>query len=246
MGALGVAANELFMYPYWVLEKGYTRDLGDPSSPGWTERAKQSIHHVWLDAGFATVLATVVTAAFFLLGAAILHDEGIRPQGIQVVDQVSSVFTRSYGEWSKLIFFVGAFCTLFSTLVVIAAASGRMGADLFNSLGLLEATNQQTVRRWHQIVQTLWIIGLLAAYFVLQARPEQFVVWGHFVLGVFLTPLLMICICWLAFHTDRRVRMRWPAATALVTSVVIILACVAINAIVKYAPGMMGGLDAAK
>jgi hypothetical protein len=56
----------------------------------------------------------------------------------------------------------------------------------------------------------------------------------------------MICICWLAFHTDRRVRMRWPAATALVTSVVIILACVAINAIVKYAPGMMGGLDAAK
>jgi Mn2+/Fe2+ NRAMP family transporter len=246
MGALGVAANELFMYPYWVLEKGYTRDLGDPSSAGWAERAKQQIRIIWLDAGFATILATVVTAAFFLLGAAILHDEKILPQGIQVVDQISSVFTRSYGEWSRLIFFAGAFCTLFSTLVVGAAASGRMGADLLNSLGLFDTTNQQAVRRCHQIIQTLWIIGLLVAYFLLQARPEPFVVWGHFVLGVFLTPLLMICICWLAFHTDRRVRMRWPAATALVASVVIILACVAINAIVKYAPGLTDLLNASK
>ena len=48
-----------------------------------------------------------------------------------------------------------------------------------------------------------------------------------------MTPLLMFCICWLAFHTDRRVRMRWPAAVALVGSVAIILACVLINLAVQ-------------
>jgi hypothetical protein len=53
------------------------------------------------------------------------------------------------------------------------------------------------------------------------------------VLGAFLTPLLMCCICWLAFRTDRRVRMGRLTAVLLVASVMIIFACVSINAAVQ-------------
>ena len=78
---------------------------------------------IWLDAGLATVLATIMTAAFYLLGAAVLHREEIEPTGLEVVDQISKVYTESFGEWSKVIYVFGAFCVLYSTLIVVAAAT---------------------------------------------------------------------------------------------------------------------------
>jgi Mn2+/Fe2+ NRAMP family transporter len=229
MGALGVAANELFMYPYWILEKGYARELGDPASAGWTDRARQWIRTIWLDAGLSTALATIVTAAFFLLGAAVLYRQQIVPDGLAVVDQISQVYTESYGAWSKWLFLVGAFCTLFSTLVVVAAASGRMWTDLLASMGFVPSRDPQAIRRCHQVVQTVWMVGLLAAYLLIDEQPKSLIVAGHFVLGAVMMPLLMFAICWLAFHTDRRVRMGTFAAAALMTSVLIILFCVVAN-----------------
>ena len=220
------------MYPYWVLEKGYARELGDPASPGWPERARGWIGTIWLDAGLSTALATLVTAAFFLLGAAVLHREQNVPTGLEVVDQISNVFTASYGEWSKVVFLIGAFCTLLSTLVVVAAASGRMGADLLGTLRAIDPTNDRTVHRCHQLIQTAWLVGLLAVFLSMQSRPDRYIVSGHFVLGAFLTPLLMFCICWLAFRTDRRVRMGWWTAAGLLASVAIIFGCVVVNVVV--------------
>ena len=107
MGALGVAANELFMYPYWILEKGYAEKLGDPSDPRWASRARHWINTIRLDAGLATIVATVVTAAFYLLGAAVLFRQHVMPQGLGVVEQISSVYTATYGEWSRWVFYVG-------------------------------------------------------------------------------------------------------------------------------------------
>ncbi|HEY3392183.1 MAG TPA: Nramp family divalent metal transporter, partial [Lacipirellulaceae bacterium] len=229
MGALGVAANELFMYPYWVLEKGYARELGDPTSAGWTERARHWIRTVWLDAGLSTLLATLVTAAFFLLGAAVLNRQETVPEGLEVVDQISRVYTESWGAWSKWPFVLGAFCTLFSTLVVIAAASGRMWTDLFRSMGIVEAGDAEATRRCHQVVQTVWIGCLVTASLLIKQAPADLIIAGHFVLGAIMTPLLMFAICWMAFHTDARVRMGRGTTVALIASVLIILVCVLAN-----------------
>jgi Mn2+/Fe2+ NRAMP family transporter len=234
MGALGVAANELFMYPYWVLEKGYARQLGDANDPGWVARARQWINVIRLDAGLSTLLATVVTAAFFLLGCAVLFRQGLEPQGLGVVEQISSVYTTTYGEWSQLVFFAGAFCTLFSTLVVYTAASGRMWTDLATSLRILDRENPVSTRRCLQGVQLVWLAALWAGFLLLEKQPAKLIVLGHFVLGAFMTPLLMLAICWMAFHTDRRVRMgRWWAA-ALLASAAIILYCVLDGLYLQY------------
>lgn len=238
MGALGVAANELIMYPYWILEKGYARDLGDPDSEGWADRVRQRVNWIWLDAGLSTALATVVTAAFFLLGAAVLFRNRVVPQGPAVIEQISGVFTESWGEWSKIIFAGGAFCTLFSTLVVVAAASGRMAADLLCTFRILDRSNSQAIHRCHRWVQTFWLVGLLAVFLLLPTQPERYVKSGHYILGVFMTPLLMFCIVWLAFQTDRRVRMgRWTTV-ALLISVAIIFGCVVVSTILQFLGGV--------
>jgi manganese transport protein len=236
MGALGVAANELFMYPYWILEKGYADKLGDRNDAAWTARARHWINTIRLDAGLATIVATVVTAAFYLLGAAVLFRRSVMPQGLGVVQQIAAVYTATYGEWSRWVFYIGAFCTLFSTLVVYTAASGRMWTDLFGSLGWLDRKNPQSTRRSHQLVQLAWLVALLAAFLLLEKQPARLIVLGHFVLGAFMTPLLMFAILWMAFHTDSRVRMgRWWGG-ALVTSAAVILTCVLVGLAIQYWP----------
>ena len=236
MGALGVAANELFMYPYWVLEKGYARELGDPADAGWTARARHWINTIRLDAGLATIVATIVTAAFFLLGAAVLHRQGVMLEGLQVLETISNVYTASYGPWSRDVFLAGAFCTLFSTLVVYTAASGRMWTDMFASMGFVNRDDANGVRRSHQIVQAVWLAALLAGFLVMPKQPAQWIVLGHFVLGAFMTPLLMFAIAWMAFHTDARVRMGRGWAVALVASILVILACVLVGLAIQYWP----------
>lgn len=235
MGALGTAANELFMYPYWILEKGYAKELADPESEGWVARARHWINMVRVDAGLSTAVATIVTAAFFLLGCAVLYREGIQPEGLGVVDQISRVYTNAYGEWSKVLFMAGAFCTLFSTLVVVVAASGRMWADLFSSLGYLDRRDEAAVRKCHRVMQIVWIAGLLAGYYLtLRWDPHVLIIAGHFVLGAFMTPLLMGCICWLAFRTDRRVRMGRLSALALLATAATFLFCVLYGLKIQY------------
>jgi manganese transport protein len=236
MGALGVAANELFMYPYWVLEKGYARELGDQNDPGWRGRARHWIDTIRLDAGLATIIATVVTAAFFLLGAAVLHRQGVKPEGLQVLEQISSVYTATYGEWSRDLFYVGAFCTLFSTLVVYTAASGRMWTDMFACMNIVRRDDEPAMRRSHRIVQLVWLVGMFIAFLAMPKQPAQWIVLGHFVLGAFMTPLLMLAILWMAFHTDARVRMGNAWAIALLASAAVILACVLGGLAVQYWP----------
>jgi Mn2+/Fe2+ NRAMP family transporter len=226
MGALGTTANELFMYPYWLREKGYGRDLPGQHGEAWLSRAERWVRGLHIDVGFSTLVATGVTVAFYLLGAAVLHRKGIHPDGIAVVEQISQVFTQSHGAWSYAVFMAGAFCTLFSTLVVVTAATGRMWADVLCSMGAVERNDERAVRRVHKAVQAIYLAGMLAAFLAIPQPPVRLVVFGQFFSAVFNTPLIMFAICWLAFHTDRRLRMRFWTAAALLASVAVVLTCV--------------------
>ena len=104
----------------------------------------------------ATLLATVITAAYFLVGCAILHQKGEVPSGIKVVEQLSQIYTETYGQWSYSIFMFGGFCTLFSTIVVVVAASGRMWTDLLSSMGVFQWEDSLFHRR-------LYIVPALVA-----------------------------------------------------------------------------------
>ncbi len=229
MGGLGVSGIELLVYPYWIHEKGYAKFLGDPNSPGWSDRARGWIRIIKIDAAAATILATVITAAFFLLGCAILHRQGIQPEGIGVVDKMSAIFTGTYGNWSRGLFLVGAFCTLFSTLLHATAANARIFTDFFASVGFIDRQNFQSVNFSHRIVQALFLLVVLMTFLLLPSQPEQLVLLSHYLIGLVGTPIAIIAILFLAFQTDRRVRMNGLTTLLLVTSVAVILFCVGLG-----------------
>jgi manganese transport protein len=260
MGALGATANELFMYPYWILEKGYAEFTGPPDSDGWKERTKGWIRIIQIDVGVATFLTTIITAAYFLMGAAVLHSQGIEVKGTGVVDELSRMFTDSYGPWSRGLFLIGAFCTLFSTLIVGIAAFARMWGDMFVCLGTIAKGDAKGVRKCQRIAEAgyMIMIPLLAIYGGTIAKfmthlilgpgelgpdgepdpdskigPATLVIAGQYVSGLFCTPLLIFAICWLAFRTDKRVRMGRASAVCLVLSVIAITACILISTVMN-------------
>ena len=72
-GITGVGAAELFMYPYWCVEKGYARFCGKrQSTRDWEQRARGWIRVMHLDIICSMVIYTVATLAFYLLGAGVL------------------------------------------------------------------------------------------------------------------------------------------------------------------------------
>ena len=225
MGALGVAATELFVYSYWVLEKGYARNVGPRDSEGWQERARGWIRTLQVDAGLATLLTTTVTVSYFLLGCAILFRQGQIPEGMGVVEQMSLIYTDTYGNWSRSLFLFGAFCTLTSTVMAGTAANGRAFTDLFCSLGFLDRNRPKAINRSHRIVQSLFLGSLLILFLWLQKPPATLVVLSGYLIAMFGTPLAIIGICWLAFKTDHRLRMGRMTTAFLLGSVAVILTC---------------------
>ena len=232
LGALGTTANEMFMYPYWILEKGYGDNLGSPDDEGWVDRAKGWIKVLQLDAGVATLLAGVITAAYFLVGCAILHKKGEVPSGMKVVEQLSQIYTETYGAWSYGVFMFGGFCTLFSTIVVVVAASGRMWTDLLSSMGTFEYENPMARRKYNRIFQNIYLaafLGLTIYSSVFGANPAELVILGQWVNGVFNTPLLMIGVLYLAYQTDKRLRMSTITSLLLIATAAAIMACILIE-----------------
>ena len=227
LGALGATANEIFMYPYWIREKGYGRHLPDQGSPDWSEQTRGWIRVLQFDVAVCTLLATIITGAYFMMGAAVFHDHGDAPQGDGVVARLSALYTESFGTWSYAVFIAGAFCTLMSTLVVGIAAGGRMWADILASVQLIDGENSRSRHRTHRIFEMLSLSACLVVGVGLRVAAEKLVILGQYINGVFCTPLLMLAICWIAFRTDKRVRMNGLTATCLIVSVVVITACIA-------------------
>ena len=189
-GITGVGGDEIMAYNYWLIEKGYAAYTGPyEATPEWQERARGWIRVMVLDAVAAMVVYTIMTAAFYLLGATILHRQGILPEGMQLVETLSQLYTRSLGDWAGTLFLIGAFTVLFSTLFGALAIWTRLFSDAFGELGWLDFKNVD--QRQRLIAWLAWCIPLIwAALFLLMQTPAFMVAIG----GVATTVILMIVV----------------------------------------------------
>lgn len=135
-GITGVGASELFTYPYWCIEKGYARYAGPRSSDeGWAERARGWLKVMQIDAWFSMVVFTVATVAFYILGAAVLKPQGLVPQGAGMLETLSLMYVKPLGDWTRIVFLIGAWAVLFKTLYVATAGNSRLTVDFLEQGG---------------------------------------------------------------------------------------------------------------
>ena len=189
-GITGVSADEIISYPYWCLEKGYARYAGPrEASELWVHRAKGWIRVMYLDAFLSMVIYTLATAAFYVLGAAVLHGRGEVPQGNEMIRTLSHIYTESVGPGAMLVFLIGAVVVLFSTLFVASASSTRMFTDAFAQCGMLSFANVRQRERWFRVLA--WFFPVSWGLLFLTVRAPVFMVMAG---GLSITVLLLLVV----------------------------------------------------
>jgi Mn2+/Fe2+ NRAMP family transporter len=138
-GITGVGASELFMYPYWCVEKGYARFTGPRDlSAAWLPRARGWIRVMNVDIVASMAIYSVATVAFYLLGAGILHTAGLVPSADDMIPVLSKMYTETLGPWALWIFYIGAIATLYGTIFAATAGNCRAFADLMRLAGAFD------------------------------------------------------------------------------------------------------------
>ncbi|HEY3121956.1 MAG TPA: Nramp family divalent metal transporter [Vicinamibacteria bacterium] len=177
-GITGVGASELFMYPYWCVEKGYARFVGRrEDTPAWRARARGWIRVMHVDIACSMVVYTLATVAFYLLGAGILHGMGLVPAARDMIPVLSNIYTRTLGPWALWVFYAGALITLYGTIFAATAAQSRMAADMVRVFGGFERDDYGARLLWRRRFVGLLTVVPVVLYFVFES-PVKMVVAG--------------------------------------------------------------------
>lgn len=172
-GIIGVGAAELIMYPYWCLEKGYARFTGArDGTMQWTQRAKGWVRVVHIDAWLSMVVYTFATAAFYLLGAAVLWRAGLNPAEADMIRTLCEMYVPVFGPWAPAVFLAGAFAVLYSTFFVAAAGNARMVADAVGLFGLTDGSESASLK-WTRVTCVVWPLLAFVLYIGVRAPAKM-------------------------------------------------------------------------
>ena len=203
-GIIGVGTNELITYPYWCLEKGYARFTGPrDDTPEWAERARGWMRVMRWDAVISMIIFTFATIAFYLLGAAVLHRQGLDPAGNQMISTLGEMYVPVFGTWAKWLFLFGAFAVLYSTFFVANAGHTRVASDAIRVFGLGAQTEK--ARQW-------WIFVFCIAFplfalfcYVLIRYPARLVLASGVMQAIMLPMLAGATLYFRYCRCDRRI-----------------------------------------
>ena len=187
-GIIGVGANELIQYPYWCLEKGYARFTGPrDDTPEWVERAQGWMRVMRWDACVSMVVFTFATVAFYLLGAAVLHREGLDPDGNQMIHSLGQMYVPVFGAWAKWLFLFGAFAVLYSTFFVANAGHARVATDALRVFRVGSRTERARLG-WIKVFCVLFPVSNLVIFVFIRAPVELILASG--VMQAIMLPML--------------------------------------------------------
>jgi Mn2+/Fe2+ NRAMP family transporter len=177
-GITGVGAAELFMYPYWCVEKGYARFTGRRvDGADWERRARGWVRVMHFDILASMFIYTIATVAFYLLGAGVLHGMGIVPAAGDMIPVLSKIYTETLGEWALWPFYAGAVITLYGTVFASTAANSRLLADLCRLMGLFDADDYGRRLKYRRVFVVILTV-IPALLFIRFASPVRMVVIG--------------------------------------------------------------------
>ena len=200
-GIIGVGAAELIQYPYWCLEKGYSKYTGKrDDSESWKARAKGWIRILKIDAWTSMAVYTFSTVAFYLMGATILGRVKLMPENSNLVATLGEMYRPVFGDWAQAIFVFGAFAVLYSTFFLAAAGMSRVVADGFGLFGILKNDDESRMK-WSRIISGIWPIIALVMYLFVNA-PAKMILWSGITQAIML-PILGIAALYFRYkRTD--------------------------------------------
>lgn len=221
-GITGVGADEITMYNYWCIEKGYARWVGpNDGSEAWLRRAKGWTRVMYKDALLSMAVYTFATVAFFMMGAAVLHRQDLVPRGNEMITTLARMYTDALGPWAMHFYLVGAIAVLGSTLWVSVPSHSRMYANLLSTIGVFDWKDARARMRWVRgFGIALPIVWGLAS--LLMSQPVLMVQIGGVMTGIFLLAVLVATWYLRRTETDPRLHAGTGMLALLVLSTIAI------------------------
>ncbi|MCG8602622.1 MAG: Nramp family divalent metal transporter [Verrucomicrobiales bacterium] len=200
-GIIGIGAAELVAYPYWCLEKGYGKWIGSrrESDAGWADRARGWIRVLQWDAWGSMLVYTLSTAAFYLLGAAVLHQMELVPAGSEMIATLAEIYGPVFGSAGKVILLIGAFAVLFSTFFVSNATKARLMTDALHVFRI-RPLSDETVRAGSvRIFSVVFPILCFLIYWQIPKPVTLILISG--LMQALLLPMLGVAALWFRYRT---------------------------------------------
>ena len=233
-GITGVASDEIIAYNYWCLEKGYAAYTGiNDGSEDWKRRASGWIGIMQLDAFVAMFIYTLVTAAFYLLGASVLHGSNQIPEGNEVINTLSRIYTEALGPGVRTSYLLGAFFVLYSSVFATLAYWTRLFMDISGTFGWLNVDDESIRKKGVAILA--WIIPVLWMLAFLFMQLPTFMVMIGGVVGSVL--LIVVVIAGIAF---RKTNKSFGLPSGIVPELLFWLSVLSIAAVAIY--GLVKGV----
>jgi len=218
-GIIGVGANELISYPYWCLEKGYAKSTGPRTADdSWIRRAQGWFYVMKWDAFTSMVIYTLATAAFYLMGVAVLHSEGRNPEGMRMVSTLARSYVPIFGEYAKWLFLSGAVAVLYSTFLVANAGNARMMADFAGVMGWSSSDAESRIRRRLVRGISTFLPVLCIVLFLVFPKPTMLITIAGMTQFMMLPMLAFGALYFRFYETDVRLRPGWKWDIALFVS----------------------------
>ncbi len=223
-GITGVGATELFMYPYWCVEKGYARFAGKrDNSPGWQARANGWIRVMQVDILSSMVIYTVATIAFYLLGAGVLHGMGLVPAAKDMIPVLSNIYTQTLGQWSLWLFYLGAIATLYGTIFAATASNARVYADMCRLMGFFKSEDYAARLRFRNGFVVFLTVVPVILFFWAQSPVKMVVIGG--VAQSLMLPIIGIGTLYLRHRHLPKQLVPSAATTIAVWSATLLIIC---------------------
>ncbi|GAA0880067.1 Nramp family divalent metal transporter [Algoriphagus jejuensis] len=221
-GITGVASDEIIAYTYWCQEKGYAAYVGaNDGSESWRQRARGWTKIMYLDAFLAMIIYTLVTAAFYLLGAAVLYGRSEIPDGNDLINYLANIYTDSLGSGARFGYLAGAFFALYSSIFASLAYWSRLYPDVFCELGWIRRGDELQRKKWVGILAWLFPIIWVITYLFIKL-PGIMVLSGGVVASVLLLVVVAAAIKFRAKNRELKLTsglgselMFWLSAAAI-------------------------------
>jgi Mn2+/Fe2+ NRAMP family transporter len=217
-GITGVGSDEMTTYTYWCLEKGYARWTGpDDGTEERAQRAEGWLRVMRLDVLVSWAVCTLCTLSFYVIGASVLHPQGLVPKGNGMIVTLSRIYTDTMGPWAHYVFLAGATGVLGSTFIASTASVPRLWANTLGLLGVIDwndlKVRKRTIRLLTVVLPPLW-----AAFFLFMQEPVLMVQIGGVAGGIFLVAVVIAVWRLRLTEVDRRFRSSLVINAAFVIS----------------------------
>jgi Mn2+/Fe2+ NRAMP family transporter len=165
---------------------------------------------------------TVATVAFYLLGASVLHGQGLVPAGHEMVQALSRIYTATLGPWAFYLFLAGAFFVLYSTIFSATASNARVVLDFLQMIHLVRTGDEAHRRFWLRVLVVV-MVSLTTSWYLIGGEPVAMVLVGGIAQACML-PIIGFSTLYLRYtHFNPELRPRgWVDAILWLCSVLML------------------------